>query len=169
MKKCALFIGRFQPFHNAHLLDIKQILKEADKVIIAIGSPQENNTLENPFSYNERKQMIINALKKHKIKNYKICPVPDLYDDKKWINHIVKNLPIFDVVFSGNEWTIRCFKKHKIKIKKIRLLKNISSTRIREMMLKNKNWQKLVPEEVADYIEKIKGVERVKNIYSTSF
>jgi len=62
----ALFIGRFQPFHNAHLIDIKNVLKDVDEVIIAIGSSQEKNTLENPFSYNERKQMM-NTLKKHKI------------------------------------------------------------------------------------------------------
>ena len=37
----ALFIGRFQPFHNAHLADIKKILKENDEVLIAIGSSQE--------------------------------------------------------------------------------------------------------------------------------
>ena len=162
--KRALFIGRFQPFHNAHLANIKNILKETDRIVIAIGSSQEKNTLENPFSYNERKRMIINALKKRKIKNYKIYPLPDLYNDKKWVDHIAKNLPVFDAVFSGNEWTIRCFKKYKIKIKKIRLLKNINSTGIRKMMLKNKDWQKLVPEEVADYIGKIKGVKRIKDI-----
>ena len=84
--KRALFIGRFQPFHNAHLVDVNKILKECDEVIIAVGSSQEKNTLENPFSYSERKRMIESVLKKHKIKNCKIYPVPDLYDDKKWVD-----------------------------------------------------------------------------------
>ena len=39
--KRALFIGRFQPFHKAHLSDVKLALKECDKIIIAIGSSQD--------------------------------------------------------------------------------------------------------------------------------
>ena len=35
--------------------------------------------------------MIKDVFKKEKIKNYKIYPVPDLYNDKKWAGHIKKN------------------------------------------------------------------------------
>ena len=163
--KRALFIGRFQPFHNAHLLDIRKVLKEADEVIIAIGSSQEKNTLENPFSYSERKSMIEKALKSSKVKNYKIYPVPDLYNDKKWVDYIKKNLPKYDFVYSGNQWTLRCFKKHDSKVRKIRLMKGISSTKIREMMLNGKNWERLVPKEIAASIKELKEVEKVKKIY----
>lgn len=162
--KRALFIGRFQPFHNAHLSDIKKILKEADEVIIAIGSSQEKNTLENPFSYNERKKMILNVLKENKIKNYEIYPVPDLYDDKKWVAYMKNKLPDYDYVYSGNPLTLKCFKRHDSKVKKIRLIRGISSTIVRNKMLKDGDWQSFVPKEVADYIKKIKGVERIKNI-----
>src|SRR3989338_5644809 len=110
----ALFIGRFQPFHNAHLADVKDILKKADEIIIAIGSSQEKNTKENPFSYGERKEMISRTLKGNKIKNFKIYPVPDLYDDSKWTDCILNSLPKFDAAYSGNDWTIRCFRKHKM-------------------------------------------------------
>lgn len=164
--KRALFIGRFQPFHNAHLIDVKKILKECGEVAIAIGSSQEKNTLENPFSYKERKNMIIKTLKSNKIKNFKIYPVPDLYNDKKWIGHIRKNIPKFDYVYSGNRWTLKCFKKHDSKVNKIKLIGGISSTAIRNMMLKGKSWEKMVPREIADYIKKIKGVDRIKKIYS---
>ena len=162
--KRALFIGRFQPFHNAHLIDVKKVLKEVDEVIIAIGSSQEKNTLENPFSYNERKQMTANTLKKHKIKRYKIYPVPDLYNDKKWVEYVKKNLPSYDFVYSGNQWTLRCFKKFDSKVKKIKLIKGISSTIVRNNIIKDKNWKKLVPKEIVDYIDNIKGVERIKRI-----
>lgn len=150
--KRALFIGRFQPFHNAHLADVKKILKECDEILIAVGSSQEKNTEENPFSYNERKQMIERALKNNNVKNFKIYPVPDLYNDKKWISYIKRNLPKFDVVYSGNKWTLKCFRKHGSKIKKIRLVEGVNSTKIRKMMAEGKKWGRLVPKEVSDYI-----------------
>ena len=163
--KRALFIGRFQPFHNAHLYDVKNILKECDEIIIAIGSSKEKNTIDNPFSYPERKEMISNVLKENKIKNYKIHPVPDLYDDKKWIKHIKGNLPKYDLVYSGNIWTLKCFRKHDLKTKKIKLVKGISSTMVRDMILKNKDWKKMVPGEIFKYINKIGGVEKIRKIW----
>lgn len=161
----ALFIGRFQPFHNGHLYVVKNISKKFDEIIIGIGSSQGKKTFENSFSYNERKAMISKTLKNFKISNFKIFPIPDLYDDAKWTKYILKNLPKFDIAYSGNEWTIRCFKKHEIKVKKIRLLRGINSTRIRKMMARNKNWQKFVPREVAKYIKTANGIENIKKIY----
>lgn len=163
----ALFIGRFQPFHNAHLVDVKNILKKADEIIIAIGSSQEKNTKENPFSYNERKDMISKTLNNNKIRNFKIYPVPDLYNDRKWIDYIKNSLPKYDVVYSGNPWTIKCFKKHNSAAKKIKLIPGISSTIIRKMVVNNKNWEKMVPEEIYVYIKKIKGDSRILKINFT--
>lgn len=151
----ALFIGRFQPFHKGHLAVVKDILKKYDEIIIAIGSSNERCTKENPFSYNERKAMIQKTLDGSNIRNYKIIPSPDLYNDVLWVNDIKKRAKKFDVIYSGNPWTIRCFRKHKYKVKKLRLIKGISSTKIREMMVKNKDWKRLVPKEVKDYISKV--------------
>jgi len=152
----ALFIGRFQPFHNAHLEDIREILEKHGEIIIGIGSSQEKRTKDNPFSYSERKEMVSKALKSNKIKNFKIYPVPDFYDDAKWTSHIREKLPKFDVVYSGNEWTLKCLANHGIKTKKINLVKNISSTRIRKMIAKGKSWEMLVPKEINIYIKNIK-------------
>ena len=163
--KRALFIGRFQPFHNGHLHVAKSLSKIYDEMIIGIGSSQEKNTKDNPFSYNERKAMIKNTLINNKIKNFKIYQIPDLYDDYKWTDYILKKIPKFNVAYSGNEWTIRCFKKHKIRAQKIRLVKGLNSTKIREMMAENRNWRRLVPREAVAYIGKIKGVERIRKIF----
>ena len=164
----ALFIGRFQPFHDAHLRDIKEILKEVDEIIIGIGSSNERNTFENPFSCTERKKMLTKVLEKNKIKNYQFYPIPDLYDDKKWIYYIKNKLPKFDFFYSGNQWTLKCFKKYNSKVRKIKLIKGISSTIIRNKIIKGEEWKKLVPKEIVDYINKIKGVERIKRIHATN-
>lgn len=38
MKDYCVFIGRFQPFHNAHLAIINNALKFSDNIIIVLGS-----------------------------------------------------------------------------------------------------------------------------------
>ncbi len=162
--KTALFIGRFQPFHNAHLSDIKLALKECDKVIIAIGSSQESLTKENPFSYKERKEMIEKILKAHKILNYDIIPVPDINDDNKWVGHVKKIVPEFSIVYTGNNFTEKLFKEKKLKVRKIKLMPGINATEIRKKILNENDWRKLVPKEVAVYIENINGLERVKEV-----
>jgi nicotinamide-nucleotide adenylyltransferase len=153
--KRALFIGRFQPFHIAHLKDIKDLSCSHDEVLIGIGSSQEKRTKENPFSLKERKDMVNCALRQEKIENYRIYPVPDLYNDRKWASYIFENLPNFDCAHSGNIWTLKCLKRFGSKVRKIKLIKGISSTRIRSLMSAKKEWKHLVPESVYEYINNI--------------
>lgn len=160
----ALFIGRFQPFHKAHLSDVKLALKGCDKVIIAIGSSQESLTKENPFSYEEREEMIEKTLKAHKILEYDIIPVPDINEDEKWADHVKKVVPEFDVVYTGNDFTEKLFKEKGVKVRKIALVPNINATEIRDRIVKGDNWKELVAEEISEYIEKISGVDRIKAI-----
>jgi nicotinamide-nucleotide adenylyltransferase len=157
-----LFIGRFQPFHLGHLKDVKEALEEVDELVIGIGSSQEKDTEENPFSVEERIEMIEFVLAAEDIGNYTIFPIPDFNDDKKWLEHVETLLPEFDIVYTGNDWTERCFKE-KYKVKKIKLIENISSTIIRDKILKNENWQDIVPKKTVEFLEKINGVERIKN------
>ena len=164
--KRGLFIGRFQPFHLGHLKDIKNALNEVDELIIGIGSSQEKHTKENPFSVEERIELIEHVLAAEDIGNYTIFPIPDFSDDEKWVERIETLVPKFDIVFTGNDWTERCFKDKGCKVKKIKLIEDISSTIIRNRILKNENWQELVPEKAVEYLEKIKGIERIKKIYS---
>ena len=48
--KTALFIGRFQPFHNGHLYSLNKCLEIGEQVVIAVGSSQESGTENNPYS-----------------------------------------------------------------------------------------------------------------------
>jgi len=161
--KRGLFIGRFQPFHLGHLSDIKNALKEVNHLTIGIGSSNEDRTKENPFTAKERAEMINAVLPKNNIRKYIVFTIPDFHDDEKWVEHIESLVPKFDIVYTGNDWTERCF-KGKYEVKRVDMVKGVSSTIIRKKILSNKNWEELVPNEVVSYISKIKGVERVKNI-----
>ena len=160
----ALFLGRFQPFHQAHLEDIKTASKENDNIIIAIGSSQYSDTKENPFSYEERKEMITLSLEKENISNYEIFPVTDIQDDHKWVIHVEKSTKEFDIVCTGNKLTEELFKKANYKIKKVKMIDNINGTTIRDKIKNNQEWESLVPEESLRIIKKTNGIERIKNL-----
>lgn len=57
----AVFIGRFEPFHNAHKRVIDKALSVADKVIVLAGSANKPRSIKDPFFVEERKVMMKSA------------------------------------------------------------------------------------------------------------
>lgn len=168
MKKAA-FIGRFQPFHKGHLTVIQDALKEFDKIIIGVGSSQESFTITNPFTAKERIRIIKTALKEAEItpKKYSIIELKDILKcDKWWVKYVKKKLPKFNVLYTGNEWMRNCFKNEKdIKVRNVKKIIDICSTKIRKLFKKGKGWEKFLQRSVIKEIRRIKGIERVKEIY----
>ncbi|KAA0005467.1 MAG: nicotinamide-nucleotide adenylyltransferase [Thermoplasmata archaeon] len=162
----ALFVGRFQPFHNGHLRVLKTVYKDFDEIIIGIGSSQYSNTLENPFTAEERKEMIEKTLDREGIKNYKIYFIPDIHNYPKWVSHVESIVPKFDVVISNNLLTSKLFSEKGYIVRNTPLFERekYSGKEIRRRMLEGREWKNLVPKQVVDIIEKIKGVERIKNL-----
>lgn len=90
-----IFIGRFQPFHKGHEWVVRQALDRADKVILLIGSADRPCTPKNPFSYDERCDMVNQVLAD--VVDRLIClPLPDmLYNDSKWLQMIQRLIAPF--------------------------------------------------------------------------
>ena len=87
----AVFVGRFQPFHVGHLHNINQALLIADKLVIIVGSSFRASSIKNPFSFDQRKQMILSdlALVGIDLNRVAIEPVSDwFYDENGWINEV---------------------------------------------------------------------------------
>ena len=89
--KYSFFIGRFQPFHIGHLQNIKQALEISDTLIIMIGSSYRYLSINNPFSFEQRKQMIQDDLKSMLFCKNRIIiePLQDwLYNEYLWKNEV---------------------------------------------------------------------------------
>ena len=148
-----MFLGRFQPFHKGHLHDVLLAAKEFDEILIVIGSSQYSGTEDNPFSAKQRREMIESVLK-GKLDNYAIYELEDIHEHPKYVKHMKSKIPDFVCVITGNPFTKKLFSEAGYEVRDMALLDNISGTHIRELMKEKGDWQKLVPEEIAEYIEK---------------
>ena len=165
----ALLIGKFQPFHKGHLSVVNSIVKEADELIIGIGSAQYSHSRENPFTAGERYLMINKTLMGKGIDNYYIIPIEDLNNYGLWVSHVDMLVPKYDVVFTNNPLTKRLFeeKGHKVQGTPIYDREKFSGTNIRKQIANGGNWQDTVPKPVAEVIEQIDGIARLKQIFKT--
>lgn len=161
-----LFLGRFQPFHNGHLAVIRKAFETVDELIIVIGSAQESHTSENPFTADEREEMIEKTLRVERIGNCEIIPVDDIDDDDRYVVHVEGLVPDFHIVFAAeNPLTATLFAAKEYPVWTCDRIKPYESTRIRELIRKgDKKWKQLVPKPVVKIIEAVEGVERVKGV-----
>ncbi|MCS7125639.1 MAG: nicotinamide-nucleotide adenylyltransferase [Aigarchaeota archaeon] len=171
--KRGLFIGRFQPPHIGHLTAIKKILQECDEVIIGIGSAQFSYTLKNPFTAGERIEMIRLMLKEENMPLEKVIfvPIPDIGEHSLWVSRVKALTPRFDIVYSNNPLVQILFQDEGYVVKPIELYRRdeLVGTLIRKKMIEDEDWREYVPSSVVEYIESIKGVERIKQIIRTDY
>ena len=80
-----VFIGRFQPFHIGHKNVVDVALEKADNVIVLVGSSNVARTHRNPFSFNERKEMIELSYPLNVRDRLIIRPSEDVYNNQLWI------------------------------------------------------------------------------------
>lgn len=85
-REFGVFIGRFQPFHNAHLQTVRHALTMVEKLVIIVGSDRCARSPKNPWTGGERVTMITNCLSSDQCNRVLIERVPDyLYNDNLWI------------------------------------------------------------------------------------
>ena len=127
-----LLIGRFQPFHLGHLHVLHYPLRSVDNLWIGIGSSNKSNEKENPFSVDERREMITSSLLEDSeildlellsdgsLKDddwtIKIFNIPDVDNHEKWTFEIDKIVPAYDVVYTGDKFTKTLFEKRQIRV-----------------------------------------------------
>lgn len=161
-----LLIGRFQPFHIGHLSAVKFALSQVEHLWIGIGSSNKSNEKRNPFTADERKEMIISSLDPDDMKKIEVYYVPDTGDHDKWTHHVDSIVPKYDVVFSNDDFTLSLYAKRGIRTIPVPLLQRetVSGTHIREMIASDKDWHNLVPGGTRNVLLKINARQRLSEI-----
>ena len=84
-----VFIGRFQPFHKGHQHVIKSALKRGRYVFILCGSAHQPRSIRNPWSVEEREEMLRSCFSPEENTRIFIAPLMDvLYNDELWIYNV---------------------------------------------------------------------------------
>jgi len=161
-----LLIGRFQPFHLGHLDAIQFALSKVDKLWVGLGSSNLPSQKDNPFSAEQRKEMILSSIDEIMKEKISIYFIPDLDNHIKWIEKIDTIVPKFDIIFSNDELTKHLYSKRDIQVLTIPFLnrESLSGTNIRELILSDQKWDDLVPEGTKNFLIKTSTKERLKNL-----
>lgn len=89
-----VFVGRFQPFHNEHKRIIDIALQKSHKVLVLVGSAGKARTIRNPFTFDERKQMILQSY----------LPETSDYTDAEELLESLIVKPLYDKTYNDAAW-----------------------------------------------------------------
>jgi bifunctional NMN adenylyltransferase/nudix hydrolase len=88
-----IFIGRFQPFHRGHKRVVQLAMEQAHHVLLLVGSSFRPRDIKNPFTFDERREMIQNSLDPTEISRTTIRPLRDyLYNDNRWMQEVQRHV-----------------------------------------------------------------------------
>jgi bifunctional NMN adenylyltransferase/nudix hydrolase len=99
--KYGVLIGRFEPFHNGHLSLVKFALQNVEELLIILGSCNVAKSIKNPWSAEERKEMILSCFDSFEGERITFLEASDyLYNDNRWLTCIQQQV---DEVTDGEE------------------------------------------------------------------
>lgn len=118
--KLAVVIGRMQFLHAGHIHLFREAAAKAEQLLVLVGSSDKAPSPSNPFSYEQRHEVIRKALFEEGISNgyTRIKPLPDFYLEEQWLaevhrlvqSHSDNQMPVSgytisdsDVVLVGHE------------------------------------------------------------------
>src|SRR5688572_12139206 len=86
--QAAVYIGRFQPLHDGHLALLRHALSLAPRCVVVIGSAFQARTPRNPFTWQERAEMVKLALPAADRARLHFLPMRDYYDEDRWVHAV---------------------------------------------------------------------------------
>lgn len=173
--KHGLCIMRAQPFHIGHQKLVDQMLKDCERVTIALGSIQEQGTERNPFNYTTRKKMIQNIYRNTPdYERLKVIGLFDINNPAEWGEFVLdflkesfSDLPLPDVYYAGSSydahWFKDCFKHIELVDRTDPSFPFVTGTMVRDMIkFGDQRWKNFIAPEnhhiVEEYFNKKKGI-----------
>ncbi len=135
---------------------VQGMAKLSDSVVVVICDGVKNGN-EDPFTLEQRREMISGALLAANLPDATIAVVKDAPADEDWAVHVLDaaNNPTEPVIWSGNEAVRSIFEKKNIATKKVVPVPGIVGAEIRQLIASgNKAWRSKVPAGTLDVIEK---------------
>ncbi len=165
-----LMIARFQPLHYGHYNVIKWCIEKCGELVVVIGMASQSHTPENPFTAGERILMLRETLKWARIPLDKVITVtlPTLEVSRVAIHYVKLYSPPFKSVISLNPIIARIFMEEGYKVLEPPQFnrEKYRGSFIRKLIASgDPSWRDYVPPPVADVIEAIDGVSRIKMLY----
>ena len=123
---CLVLIGRFQPFHRGHAALIDAALAHASTTVvtsdsgdgnssdgrlrIGIGSSNRMESIENPWTWEEREQMLRIWLESaYPDADVDIVAIPDIDDPPNWVSHASRYHGEAGQLFTSDERTTELY------------------------------------------------------------
>jgi bifunctional NMN adenylyltransferase/nudix hydrolase len=170
----AIIIGRFQPFHNAHLQLLQVALTQAEQVIIALGSHRTASNIKNPWTTAQREQMIRASVSPDKLDRLHFVYLRDyLYNDNLWgaelqaqvaaITHDEKSIVLIGHRKDSSSYYLEGFPQWEFQDFSQHL--PIHATLIRESYFRGSSeWQTQVPPAVREFLNVFAQTAEYKNL-----
>lgn len=135
MSKAAVFLWRFQPFHIGHISIVDKIFQsDFEKLLLIIGSSDKSWTDENPWTLQEREEIIRASIPLELQEKIDILWLDDVPDDDVWCENLKQLFEEEVTLFTGNEWVRDICERQGITTDWITPTIDISATKIREMI-----------------------------------
>ena len=88
MYDTAIYIGRFEPPHAGHVALLERALACAPRAIVVMGSAWQVRSPKNPFTWQERANMLLGALPAAERGRVRVLPVRDYYNEARWVQAV---------------------------------------------------------------------------------
>ena len=163
-------IARFQPLHYGHLHVLKYCLERCPEVVIVVGMASQSHTPEKPFTAGERIMMIRETLKWAGLNLGKFITVtlPTLEVSKVAVHYVKLYSPPFRYVIALNPIIQRIFSEEGYVVIEPPVFNRelYRGSTIRKLIAEGSDeWRELVPPPVAEIIERVDGINRIKMLY----
>ena len=143
--KQGIYVGRFNPMHKGHETIIRQMFEACgvENCLIIIGSCNNNFSLRHFFSYEERRQFILNVFPEARV-----VGLPDYGSNKAWLLALDDILKVAGIdpqratYFGGCEEDVRFFMndgRNCLFVNRFQAaLADISATRVRDCLIEKR-------------------------------